>query len=102
MPRIAVVARVRVKDGKADEFLAAFDQLLDAVNKEPGTLLYMVQRSNDDPHVFWTSEVYTDAAAFEAHRGTPAQEAATPKFSALIAESDVIVGEPVLEKGLAT
>jgi (4S)-4-hydroxy-5-phosphonooxypentane-2,3-dione isomerase len=100
MPQIAVLARVRVKEGKGNEFLAAFAPLLAQAEKEPGTLLYVVQRSNDDPQVFWTSEIYADESAFEAHSGTDIHAAATPVFTDLIAESDVVIGEALMGKGL--
>ncbi len=91
MPQIAVLARVRVKEGKGNEFLAAFASLLPQTEKEPGTLLYVVQRSNDDPQVFWTSEIYPDEPAFEVHCGSDVYAAATPVFTDLIAESDVVI-----------
>jgi (4S)-4-hydroxy-5-phosphonooxypentane-2,3-dione isomerase len=99
VPQIAVAARVRVKEGRADEYLAAFAPLLEQVEQEPGTLLYVVQRSAHDPHVFWTSEIYADEAAFAAHSGSEAHVAATPVFTDLIAEADVIQGELVMGKG---
>jgi quinol monooxygenase YgiN len=58
--------------------IAAFARLLEQAKKEPGTLLYAVHRSKDDPCVFWTSEVYTES----------------------IARSDVMIGETVMAKGL--
>ena len=70
MPRIAIVARVTVKAGKADEYVAAFAPLLEQAETEPGTLLYAVHRAKDDPRVFWTTEVYADDAAFAAHRAS--------------------------------
>jgi (4S)-4-hydroxy-5-phosphonooxypentane-2,3-dione isomerase len=70
MSQIAVVAQVRVQEGKSEAFLAALTRLLEQAEREPGTLLYLVQRSTDDPNVFWTSEVYADQAAFEAHRAS--------------------------------
>jgi (4S)-4-hydroxy-5-phosphonooxypentane-2,3-dione isomerase len=100
MGQIAVVAHVRVQQGKSEEFLAAFIPLLEQAQKEPGTLLYIVQRSKDEPHVFWTSEVYADEAAFEAHGASEVQAAATPVFTELIVESEVIVGEALMGKGL--
>ena len=60
MSHIAIVARITVKDGKANEYVAAFAPLLEQAVKEPGTLLYAVHRSKDDPRVFWTTEVYAD------------------------------------------
>jgi quinol monooxygenase YgiN len=100
MARVSIVARVTVKEGRADEYLAAFAPLLEQAEKEPGTLIYAVSRSADNPHLFWTSEVYADEAAFEAHRSSPAHAAASPAFTELIAAADVIIGETVLGKGL--
>jgi quinol monooxygenase YgiN len=102
VPQIAVAARVRVKPGRSDEYLAAFGSLLAHAEQEPGTLLYVVQRSGDDPDVFWTSEIYADAAAFAAHGASEVHAAATPVFTDLIAEADVITGQVVMGKGPGT
>jgi len=97
---VAIVARVTVRDGKADAYVAAFAALLEQAEKEPGTLLYAVHRSTDDPNVFWTTEVYADDAAFAAHGASDVHAAAAPVFTELIAAADVIVGETVMAKGL--
>jgi autoinducer 2-degrading protein len=99
--RVAIVARVTVKEGRADEYVAAFAPLLEQAEKEPGTLLYAVHRSKDDPHVFWTTEVYADDDAFAAHGASEVHAAATPVFTELIAASDFIIGETLMAKGLA-
>jgi len=100
MSQVAIVARVTIKEGKADEYVASFAPLLEQANKEPGTLLYAVHRSKDDPRMFWTTEVYADDAAFAAHSASEVHAAATPVFTELIARSDVIIGETVMAKGL--
>jgi (4S)-4-hydroxy-5-phosphonooxypentane-2,3-dione isomerase len=97
---VAIAARVTVKEGKADEYIAAFAPLLEQAEKEPGTLLYAVNRSKDDPHVFWTTEVYADDTAFAAHSLSEVHAAASPVFTELIAASDVIIGETLMAKGL--
>ena len=51
MSHVAIVARVTVKEGKTNEYVAAFAPLIEQAEKEPGTLLYAVHRSKDDPHV---------------------------------------------------
>jgi autoinducer 2-degrading protein len=102
VPQIAVAARVRVKEGRGDDYLAAFAPLLEQVDQEPGTLLYIVQQSDDDPHVFWTSEIYADEAAFAAHSGSDVHAAATPVFTELIAEADVIKGKLIMGKAPTT
>lgn len=68
MSHVAIVARITVKEGKANEYLAAFAPPLEQAEKEPGTLCYAVHRSKDDPHVFWTTEVYADDDAFPSVR----------------------------------
>lgn len=74
--------------------------MLEQAEKEPGTLLYAVHRSKDDPHAFWTTEVYTDDAAFAAHSASEVHAAASPMFTELIAASDVIIGETLMGEGL--
>ena len=101
MSQVAIVARVTVKEGKAGQYLAAFAPLLEQARKEPGTLLYALHRSKDDPHVFWTTEVYADDAAFAAHAASDVHAAATPVFTEFIAAADVIVGETLMAKGLS-
>jgi (4S)-4-hydroxy-5-phosphonooxypentane-2,3-dione isomerase len=100
MPHVAIVARVTVREGKAGEYVAAFAPLIEQADKEPGTLIYAVNRSNDDPHVFWTTEIYADDAAFAAHSSSEVHAAASAVFTELIAASDVIIGETLMAKGL--
>jgi (4S)-4-hydroxy-5-phosphonooxypentane-2,3-dione isomerase len=97
---VAIVARVTVTAGKADEYVAAFAPLLEQAEEEPGTLLYAVHRSTDDPQVFWTTEVYADEDAFAVHSASQAHAAAAPVFTELIAASDVMIGETLMAKGL--
>jgi (4S)-4-hydroxy-5-phosphonooxypentane-2,3-dione isomerase len=97
---VAIAARVTVKEGKADEYLAAFVPLLEQAEKEPGTLLYAVHRSKDNPHVFWTTEVYAGDDAFAAHSASEAHAAAASAFTDLIAAADVMIGETLMAKGL--
>ena len=101
MSHVAIVARVRVKEGRVEDYLDALAPLLEQARKEPGTLLYAVHRSTDDPLVFWTTEVYADEAAFAAHTATDVHAAATPAFIELIASSDVTIGETLMAEGLS-
>lgn len=100
MPQIAVLARVRAKEGMGNELIAAFQPLVEQVENEPGTLLYAIHRSNDDPDVCWVNELYADDAAFAAHSGSDAMAKAAPTLGPLIGESELIIGEPVMTKGL--
>jgi (4S)-4-hydroxy-5-phosphonooxypentane-2,3-dione isomerase len=98
--QVAILARITVKDGKAEQYLAALAPLLEQARKESGTLLYAVHRSTDDPDMFWTTEVYADDAALAAHRATEVHAAAAPVLTELIAGADVTIGETVMATGL--
>jgi quinol monooxygenase YgiN len=100
MPKVAVVARVKAKEGKGEELLAAFRPVLEQAEKEPGTQLYMLHRSKDDPHLFWVCELYADDEAFAAHTTSDAMAGAAPALGEVIAESELIVGEPLSTKGV--
>ena len=100
MSQIAILARVTVKEGKSGQYLAVLKPLLEQAKKEPGTLLYAVQPSADNPAMFWTTEIYADDAAFAAHRATEVHAAAEPVFTELIAGADVTIGETVMATGL--
>lgn len=100
MSQVAIIARVTVKEGKTEQYVAAFTPLLEQARKEPGTLLYALHRSKDDPDVFWTTEIYADDAAFAVHAASDVHAAASPVFTELIAGADVISGETLMAKGL--
>ncbi len=100
MTQVALLARFTAKEGKADELVAAFEPLIDQVRNEPGTLLYVMNRAKDDANVFWFAELYADDDAFTAHGASDAMANALPILAPLIAESELVVGEPVLAKDL--
>ena len=100
MSQVSLLARFTAKEGKGDEIVAAFEVIIDQVRNEPGTLLYVMNRAKDDPNVFWFAELYADDDAFSAHGASEAMANAMPTLGPLIAESEVVVGEPVLAKDL--
>ena len=97
---IASALQQEAKEGKGDEIVAAFEPIIDQVRNEPGTLLYVMNRAKDDPDVFWFAELYADDDAFAAHGASEAMAKAMPTLGPLIAESELVVGEPVLAKDL--
>jgi quinol monooxygenase YgiN len=96
--QVALLARFTANEGKADELVAAFEPLIEQVRNEPGTLLYVMNRAKDDPNVFWFAELFSDDHAFAAHGASDAMAKAMPVLAPLIAESELVVGEPVLAK----
>ena len=66
-----VAVRWVANEGEADEVARALGELLEPSLAEPGILEYRAHRDVEDPNVFFMFEVYTDAAAYEAHVATP-------------------------------
>lgn len=54
--------------GHGDEVAKIFSKLEAASRKEPGCLMYIVHRHQDDPRHFFIYEQYQDAAALDTHR----------------------------------
>lgn len=67
---LAVVATIRVKPGREQEFETVAKELVDRVNaSEPGCRLYALHRA-EQPGVYVFLERYVDQAAVEHHRAT--------------------------------
>ena len=64
---ITVVAKIPVKEGKMEEALAAFGELMDKVASEEGTVMYSLNKDNANPNVLVVVEQYKDKAALDAH-----------------------------------
>jgi quinol monooxygenase YgiN len=77
MSKVSVVATITAKAGRGDEIIAAFEGATDAVQAEPGTLMYVLHRNQASPDVFYVTELYEDQAALDAHMGGPAMAALT-------------------------
>ena len=58
-------------EGHEDEVAEIFGKLQAASRQEPGCLMYIVHRHNNDPRRFFIYEQYRDEAALNAHRNSP-------------------------------
>jgi quinol monooxygenase YgiN len=101
MAKVSMLAKLKVHEGKGDELIAAFAGIFEQVEQEPGTEIYALNRASSDPDTFWFYELYTDSDCLSAHGGSAAMAAAGAAFGPLIAETELILGEPVRAKGLA-
>lgn len=67
-----VTVKFTAKPESAEDFQAALlRQAANSRENEPGCLQFDVSVDPQQSHVFFLYEVYTDAAAFDAHRETP-------------------------------
>ena len=66
-----LVARLKAKNGKEEEMETALREMVSKVEKEEGTLVYKLHRSQKDPSVFLFYEKYKDKDALSHHSSTP-------------------------------
>jgi autoinducer 2-degrading protein len=68
----SLVVQMEVRPDRREEFLAGMTANAGAsVRDEPGCLRFDVSAVANDPNRFFLYEIYTDAAAFEAHKASP-------------------------------
>src|SRR3954471_17847755 len=60
MSKTAILAKLTAQPGKRDELVEALGPLVEAVDQEPGTELYVLHTSATEPDVVWFYELYTD------------------------------------------
>ncbi len=68
--RLALAATWEAKEGEAEAVADILRRMAQAVNSEPGTLLFWPHRSSANDHVFFLYELFVDDAAFAAHQQT--------------------------------
>ena len=64
---VTVVAVLKAQEGKAKEMETAIRTYLPKVQKEKGTVAYILHRSQMDPNKFLFYERYQDTEALAAH-----------------------------------
>lgn len=82
---LTVIAKIPVKEGKMDEALAAFGELIAKVASEEGTVLYSLNRDKAQPDVLVVVEQYKDKAALDVH-------SSSPHFKAFFAAAGAFIG----------
>jgi quinol monooxygenase YgiN len=65
-----MIAVLDARSGLEDAFRNRIIELVRAVRREPGCLTFTAYEARDTPGRFYLYEVYTDAAAFDAHLKT--------------------------------
>lgn len=65
---ITMVIRIKIQEGKQADFeAAAVEQVKRVRQREPGTILYTLVRSQSDPTEYYFLEAYRDEAALNEH-----------------------------------
>jgi quinol monooxygenase YgiN len=101
MPKVSLFARLRATEGRGDELIAALQPVFEQADGEPGTLVFGLHRSKDDRDLFWFTELYADDDAFSFHTSSEVAAAVLAGLEDLVAESELILGEPIAVKGIS-
>ncbi len=68
---VALIAKMKIKEGKMDEAIELFRDLVPKVGKEEGTMAYAVCRDKAAPSLLVVVERYRDREAIKDHSSTP-------------------------------
>lgn len=68
---IVLVAKIKAKQGFEKEVENALSAMIPNVQKEQGTLAYVLHRADNDPGSFMYYEQYTEKSALDLHGKTP-------------------------------
>ena len=86
---LVILANMKVKEGKAEEFEALVRDLAESVRRdEPGNHMYTLNKTKDGEYVF--IEQYEDADAFKAHSSSAHFKASFGTMGALLDGMPVI------------
>lgn len=67
---ITLIARLPIIEGKMEEALGAFRELMSEVDKEEGTMLYSLNAEKGDPNTLVVVEQYRDEDSLQYHSST--------------------------------
>ena len=68
---VALIAKMKIKEGKMDEATDLFRDLVPKVAEEEGTVAYAVCLDKAHPDLLVVVERYRDKEAIQAHSSTP-------------------------------
>jgi quinol monooxygenase YgiN len=83
--KVAVVAKLTAQPGKRDELAKGLQVMLDQVQSEAGTLLYILNADNAEADVLWFYELYTEQPALDLHMGSETYKGLGPVIGSLLA-----------------
>jgi len=72
MSQIAVIVKLKVKEGQLDAFSKIALEGVENTKSEPGTTFYAIHNDSVEANVVWFYELYADKAGADAHNSTDA------------------------------
>jgi quinol monooxygenase YgiN len=83
---VIVTAKIKLQKGASEQFLDAYRWMKPQVMRDPGAILYALQRSAEDPDVFLFYERYESEEAFAYHLSTEHFKTLSGRIDPLMAE----------------
>jgi len=68
--QLALAVTWEAKDGEQDTIASVLTRMAEAVQAEPGTLMFWTHRSTENDRIFFLYELYTGEDALAAHQQT--------------------------------
>ncbi len=68
---VAVIAKLKIKEGMMDEAKRIFEDFFPNVKGESGTLSYTLNKDRSDPDLLVVLERYEDEASLKSHSSQP-------------------------------
>ena len=94
-----LIARIRVKEGKVEEYLKIAKEADDAVNEsEPDMLIHTFDQDPTDPLEFTWSEVYRNSEAMVHHLNNPPVQAYVEKHQEIADRFEIEVYGNITEE----
>ncbi|MCG6878600.1 MAG: antibiotic biosynthesis monooxygenase [Deltaproteobacteria bacterium] len=87
---ISLIARLAIKEGREDEAIDLFKDLMKHVAEEEGTLYYTLNQGKKNPAELVVIERYTDKNALEHHSSTAYFKEFNDKIAGLLAAKPVL------------
>jgi len=72
MSQIAVVVKLKIKDGQLEAFTKIALEGVENAKAEPGTTIYAIHNDSVEANVVWLYELYVDKQSADAHSGSDA------------------------------
>eukprot|EP00743_Colponemidia_sp_Colp-15_P006468 GILK01006963.1.p1 GENE.GILK01006963.1~~GILK01006963.1.p1 ORF type:complete len:112 (-),score=12.38 GILK01006963.1:129-428(-) len=87
---VAIIAQLRIKPEKAEDFCRIMKELIPASRAEPGCLRYDVIQSMEHTTLYFVNELWLDDNAVQAHFSSEAFSRLVPQLGEVVAEPAVI------------
>ncbi len=85
MSKVAAIAKLTAQPGKRDELAKGLQAMLDQVQSEAGTLLYILHADTAEADTLWFYELYTEQSALDLHMGSETYKGLGPVIGPLLA-----------------